>query len=476
MQYCINCGQPLRPGASFCTNCGYQNPGTPSTPGFSSNDYSAQTVASPPPVAQQDFPAPPPLSQPPSSQGSGANHQPLHETYSTIPAPIDSNQAYQETASSYATEAAYGSSPNYPNVQAPNQFGSAANYPQQTPNHPGSAANYPQPTPSQFGPVASYPHHTPGQFGSAANYPPQQFSGSSPYNAPSQGSFPTPPQPPKKKRTALIAISAALALLLILGAIVTFGVIIPNQVQADQTATAQKTVTAQNQATGTANAQVTGTSVAQAHATSTAQAQATANAVATQTTLQSLYTQATGGKPVLSSPLAANDSANWNVGKTNDGGGCNFSDGQYHSTLNKEKYFLTCYAQKTDYANFAIEVEMTIVKGDAGGLVLRGDAKGGNAYLFSFKSDGTYAVHVEKNSSFKGSILTNHTDMMRTGSGETNTITVIAQGDTMYLYINKRYVDSVVDSTYSSGQVGVFCDAESQPTDVAFKNFKVWNL
>jgi hypothetical protein len=55
-------------------------------------------------------------------------------------------------------------------------------------------------------------------------------------------------------------------------------------------------------------------------------------------------------------------------------------------------------------------------------------------------------------------------------------LTVIAQGNNIYLYINKQFVGSASDGTYGSGEIGFFASDTNNATDVAFSNARVWAL
>jgi hypothetical protein len=50
---------------------------------------------------------------------------------------------------------------------------------------------------------------------------------------------------------------------------------------------------------------------------------------------------------------------------------------------------------------------------------------------------------------------------IHTGLNQPNTIAVLANGITLNLYVHQQKIDSVSDSTYSHGQVGVVAAAYS---------------
>lgn len=53
---------------------------------------------------------------------------------------------------------------------------------------------------------------------------------------------------------------------------------------------------------------------------------------------------------------------------------------------------------------------------------------------------------------------------------------VIAQGNTIALFINGKYVDSATDSTYHSGQVGIYVDSDTSSVEGVFSDLQVWKL
>jgi len=295
--------------------------------------------------------------------------------------------------------------------------------------------------------------------------------------------MPYPLQPQKKKGLSrgIVALILILALLLVfsgVGLIYYSAVARPAQLHAQATATAQTILANDAHATSTVNAQATGTAVAYSNATATAQAQATAQVQATTTALQAIYTQATQGAPTLNSSLTAQDAYNWDVNNTTDGGGCGFNAGTYHSTLFSKNFYFPCFAHASNFSNFAFQVQMTINQGDEGGLVFRSNSNTDLAqyYLFSITQTGGYRLEVSKDSTHNTSLAQDTSTAIKTGTGQLNTLTVVAKGSTLYLYINKQYVGSASDSTYSAGVLGVFASNASTTTDVSFSNAQVWAL
>jgi hypothetical protein len=68
---------------------------------------------------------------------------------------------------------------------------------------------------------------------------------------------------------------------------------------------------------------------------------------------------------------------------------------------------------------------------------------------------------------------------MNTGYNQTNTLTVIARGNDIYLYINQVFLTHVSvnqSGALSSGQIGLFADAINSATQVTYTSVRVWKL
>ena len=384
----------------------------------------------------------------------GATHCPSCGT------PVFAEGPYRETSSSSSC----GQLPDKTLIgSGPNPFGPAQ--PPQ-PSNPGWQVDPAAPT-EQYNVGAYGPPPTPGQ---QPFYPGGQTP---PYVA-------QQPAPPRRGLPrGMVILLAVLAVLIILsgGVLIYYSTVYhPAQLHAEATSTAQTQQTQVANATSTADTQATGTAVAVANATATANAQATAFVVATQTALQNIYTSATSGTPALSEALSFNTSSNWDIGTAQGGGGCAFSGGAYHASLDTKGFFLPCLANNTSFSNFAMQVQMTIVSGDAGGLVIRANGGASKLYALSITSGGSYDLFVSRSSTQNSDLLNGSAPSFKQRTGQTNLLTIIARGSNIYLYINKQYVGNVTDSTYSSGQIGVLVDAHNNPTNVAFSNLQVWRL
>jgi len=271
--------------------------------------------------------------------------------------------------------------------------------------------------------------------------------------------------------TILLIILALLVMASGFGLIYYSAVFRPNQLHVLATTTVQ---TVQAQSRATANAHATGTAQANANASATAQTLATTQAMATTTTLQNIYNQATSGASFLNEPLTSNNISHWEVGNASLGGSCGFRAGAYHVIEPNKNYYLTCMAENSNFSNFAFQVQVTIIQGDEGGLIFR--ANGARLYSFGINREGLFSFIVSKNNNPGKPVVFGPNTAINTNLNHPNLLTVIVRNSTIYLYINKQYVDTVKDATYSAGQIGVYAADSTHYTDVAFNNAQIWEL
>ena len=451
---CTSCGATLPPGAKHCPSCGatvYQ-PGAFQDTLHSSPTDQIPTPGSYSPGTYQETAYPqanPPLDRtvrdnPPLDKTvQGSSSQPGSPF---LPPPIPYNQ------------------PSYtPPQSAQSPYGS--------PIQPSQSPYADQSKPAQS-PYGAPQQQQPMYMGAQPGFNQQQGT---PFLPPSQ-----PPTQPRRglSRTALIA-AVLVAIILIAGGISLIyytTVYHPNQLHAQATSTAQTSQTRIANATGTANTQATGTAVAISNATATANAQATANVVGTATALQNIYTQATSGSPALNEALSNNTGSNWDVDQAQGGGGCAFTNGAYHSSLMSKGFYFPCIAQNSNFSNFAFQVQMNITSGDYGGLIFRANSSAFKFYSFRLGQDGSYSLFVSTDSTHSTGLLSGNSSLVNKGTGHANLVTVIARSSSLYFYINKQYIGSVSDNTFSAGQIGLFAEDNANPTDVAFSNLQVWKL
>jgi hypothetical protein len=226
----------------------------------------------------------------------------------------------------------------------------------------------------------------------------------------------------------------------------------------------------------TANGNIYATTTAQVGATATSTAQA-ANVTATAGTFGNIFTNATSGTPALDDPLSDNTGKHkWDVTNGIVGSGCIFTGGAYHAIEDKQGFYQPCFAQATNFSNFAYVVQMTIDSGKQDGIIFRANNTTGSFYLFRIGPDGSYALDVYRNHSFAVTIVSGISAAITTGLKQSNEIAVIANNTTLYLYANKQFIVSVDDNTLSTGQIGVVALDYTNPTVAEFTNAQVWKV
>jgi len=169
---------------------------------------------------------------------------------------------------------------------------------------------------------------------------------------------------------------------------------------------------------------------------------------------------------------------NWHLDRTpnSTGGMCQFREEAYHASESKQGYFQSCAANATDFNNFAYQVQMTIVKGNTGGIIFRMDTTGNDYYYFYINKFGVYDLDIYNSNGYVNTLSSGTRPVFHTGLNQTNLIAVVAQGHTIDLYVNLQFIAGVSDSSYSKGQIGVAAEDDGAPTEVVFSHMKVWKL
>ena len=272
-----------------------------------------------------------------------------------------------------------------------------------------------------------------------------------------------PPQKPQKQGIpqGRVILLIGLALLLVVA-----GVGLVSMVRSNQIATNSAIATA------TSQANIAATPTTPAHAGATVNASNTT--IADPSSPQVLYNQATAGNPILDDQLNGQSADNWDE-YTQAGVSCTFTGNAYHVIMQQTDYVTLCFAHATNFSNFAFQVQMTIIKGDGGGLIFR--ANKSSSYRFRVSQDGTYdLISIDANNNIGRPTGSESSSAIKTGLNQPNLLTVVARGSHIYLYVNKQYLTDVSDSISSSGMIGLFAVDFGNQTEVAYTNAQVWTL
>lgn len=221
--------------------------------------------------------------------------------------------------------------------------------------------------------------------------------------------------------------------------------------------------------------QVHATTSATAHASLTTQATPTFQASPTISTVPNPYSPHTGSL-ALNDPLQDNSKGyKWDTGTFGNGGSCSFTGGSYHVGVSIQGQVLACNAEAVTFGNLTYEVQMTILKGDRGGIFFRQVGTQGPYYYFSLKIDGSYELD-SYNGTISNVLQRGTSPVVKRGLNQPNLLAVVAQGSNIDLYVNGQSTLRISDRTTSNGLIGVAADATDQPAEVAFSNARVWML
>jgi hypothetical protein len=274
---------------------------------------------------------------------------------------------------------------------------------------------------------------------------------------------PHTPLPPTPQRFSLHSKLVRLVVIGLAVLLVLFGIFIPVAI-----VNHNNQVAAQQQLAATATTRANATAIAQARATGAAQSIA-----ATATAQANPY----GGTLSISDPLRDSSRGYWDVGRNNTGGDCEFSGNAYHVSQSSTSYLQICY-ESNDFSNFAFEVQMTIVKGDCGGIEFRSNRTTGKSYDFEVCQNGSYklVLYVNSNGTNVNTLISSSSSAIHTGLNASNVIAVVANGSMLDLYVNMQKIASVTDSTYNHGIIGLIADPTNNPTELVYINAKGWKF
>ncbi len=185
------------------------------------------------------------------------------------------------------------------------------------------------------------------------------------------------------------------------------------------------------------------------------------------------------GTLVLDDPLHDNSKGDmWDITSTAGAGSCGFMNNAYHVTQDSVLGGITgCNPEAlSPLSDFTLQVQMTFVNGDAGGITFR--VTHTNFYLFAITPDGSYHFDVENGASLSLPTVVRQgtSSAIHKGLNRSNLIAMVAIGKNFNFYVNNQLVDTVNDGTYNSGQIGLAAEESSNATDVMFSNAMVWKL
>lgn len=161
---------------------------------------------------------------------------------------------------------------------------------------------------------------------------------------------------------------------------------------------------------------------------------------------------------------------------TTDSGTTDYQDGGYHIFVQPEYYSLWANPGKS-FTDVRVEVDAHRLSGvddNEYGVICR-YVDTGNFYAASISSDGFYGLIRLSDGDFEyvGMEAMQTSDAIHQGS-ESNHIRLDCVGSSLTLYVNGTQVASAVDSTHTSGDVGLYAGTFGTPgIDIMFDDFVV---
>ncbi|HLH60115.1 MAG TPA: toll/interleukin-1 receptor domain-containing protein [Ktedonobacteraceae bacterium] len=183
-----------------------------------------------------------------------------------------------------------------------------------------------------------------------------------------------------------------------------------------------------------------------------------------------LFSYITRRSPTLADSLSKQDMYRWD-----DTGGCAFQNGSYDVSISTQNSYTNCLEHFTSFSNFAYQVQMQIISGDAGGMLFRANNSLSDFYRFSLDiAQQHYNLLVVKAAGQSRPI--SNPSPLPVQLHQTYTLTVIAIKDLLYLYANGQSLVIKSDASFQSGEIGMYAYALSDPTEVEFSDMKVWAI
>ncbi|GLV54302.1 hypothetical protein KDH_11500 [Dictyobacter sp. S3.2.2.5] len=114
-----------------------------------------------------------------------------------------------------------------------------------------------------------------------------------------------------------------------------------------------------------------------------------------------------------------------------------------------------------------------------GGIIFRANTLDNTYYSFLLARDGSYALSRSDGDGVSGPVQLLERcclSAIEKGQGQINTIAVVVIGNAITLYVNHHELNHVQDNKYSAGFVGCVATAINKPTDVTYRDVRIWAL
>ena len=182
------------------------------------------------------------------------------------------------------------------------------------------------------------------------------------------------------------------------------------------------------------------------------------------------------GLLVLDDAMSDN-SKGFQWGEDTDEGTCRFRNGAYYIDTATSDYVEYCTGAATHFSDYVFQVQMTILKGDRGGLSFLVNSAQKTVYYFGIGQDGSYVLDFFRGEDGTNILKGKASDLIHLGLNQPNLLGVSVMGNHIDLYINMQLLLHVNIAGYFSGSsIGMAAQDKISPTEVVFHDAKVWSL
>lgn len=173
----------------------------------------------------------------------------------------------------------------------------------------------------------------------------------------------------------------------------------------------------------------------------------------------------------------SDNSKGFRWGEDTDEGTCRFRNGAYYIDTATSNYVEYCTGAATHFSNYVFQVQMTILKGDRGGLSFLVNSVQKTVYYFGIGQDGSYVLDFFRGEDGTNILKGNASRLIHLGLNQPNLLGVSVMGNHVDLYINMQLLLHVnIDGYFSGSSIGMAAQDKISPTEVVFHDAKVWSL
>jgi hypothetical protein len=158
-----------------------------------------------------------------------------------------------------------------------------------------------------------------------------------------------------------------------------------------------------------------------------------------------------------------------------------YSGGEYRLAIYTDNYVVwTTPEPALDLSDFVIEVEARQVEGPLDnnlGLLVRYQEDDDSFYWFQISSDGYFSVDLHEGGDWVSLVGWEASSAIEQGLDATNRLRLVCRGNEFRFYVNDSPLTSLVDHTYTTGNIGLAAGTFDEPgVVVLFDNLQVYAL